>query len=177
MGGGNYDLILADGGRVEFRVDSPPPPDTSYTLTATRIIDPHGLVTLLERDASHRLKKITEPGGRYLEITYHTYYDWVPWPAPGGTQASYVISKVEAFARPGQLIEQVDYIYSRRICSGIYLSQTGSCELRRWRPGHLHLFSARCPGPAVYHPRSELFRADEDLRRPARSGPHGQDRV
>ena len=55
------------------------PPAGLYNLKARRIIDPHGLATILERDPSNRpLLKITEPGGRYLEIGYYTFEDPVP---------------------------------------------------------------------------------------------------
>ncbi|MFZ1218807.1 MAG: RHS repeat-associated core domain-containing protein [Chthoniobacterales bacterium] len=56
----------------------------SWGLVATRIIDPFGLITELIPDPeTHRLWKIKEPAGRYLEIHYHDYpenhtvIDWV----------------------------------------------------------------------------------------------------
>ncbi|HWM23626.1 MAG TPA: hypothetical protein VNP98_02285 [Chthoniobacterales bacterium] len=109
---GDYDLILADGGKVEFRYDGTPP-TTTYSPTARRIIDPHGLVTVLERDpATNLLWKILEPGGRYLEISYvtHTYVIYgVNWTS---TINVVLISQVQAFARPGQPTEKVGYRYT-----------------------------------------------------------------
>ncbi|MFZ1218078.1 MAG: RHS repeat-associated core domain-containing protein [Chthoniobacterales bacterium] len=64
---GDYDLKLKDGGTVEFR-------HMPWGLVATRIIDPYGLTTELIPDPdTHRLWKIKEPAGRYLEIHYLEY--------------------------------------------------------------------------------------------------------
>ena len=57
VGDGHYDLILADGGRVEFRHNSNQAPEGTYSLTARKIIDPHGLETTLERDQLEPLEE------------------------------------------------------------------------------------------------------------------------
>ena len=61
---GDYDLILKDGGKVQFR-------HVPYIgFVATTIVDPYGQTTMLEHDAPNRLSGIQEPGGRYLKINY-----------------------------------------------------------------------------------------------------------
>ncbi len=70
-------LILADGSRVEFLAtenvsyESDMGPSGwygQYFYVAQAIIDPYGLRTTLTYDANGNLQKITEPGGRYLQI-------------------------------------------------------------------------------------------------------------
>ena len=53
MGGGNFDLLMRDGGRVRFT--HPTGSQSGGDLHATSIIDPYGLTTLLIRDGSGRL--------------------------------------------------------------------------------------------------------------------------
>lgn len=76
-------LLLGDGGRVHFS------PKGYYNifgqwevkLLATEIIDPYGLVTALNyRVEDGLLDRITEPGGRYLQINYITD----PWETLSG---------------------------------------------------------------------------------------------
>ena len=92
---GNYDLLMRDGGKVKFEHVGNITGLAAYSLVATQIIDPYGLVTTLTRDGSGRLWKITEPGGRYLQINYTNGY----W------------TSVQAFSAAGQLIETVSYIW------------------------------------------------------------------
>ena len=107
-GGGNYDLIMADGGRVKF--EHPPGTSGGYSLVATQIVDPHGQTTLLSRDSAGRLSRITEPAGRYLQINYQTFS--YTWPPSGETIRFDYISSVQAFAGPGNLMETVNYLYT-----------------------------------------------------------------
>jgi RHS repeat-associated protein len=112
---GHYDLLLADGGRVEFRFDTPPPFETSYNLRATRIVDPHGLATELLHE-ENRLSEIIEPGGRYLKIEYETYTVPVPPVWGGGEHHTTVIRQVKAFAGPGRPeTETVTYHYVEKV--------------------------------------------------------------
>ncbi len=113
----HYHLWLADGGRVEFEPDNNTPDPDGYILRARKIVDPHGLETILSYevvDGKNRLKKIIEPGGRYLEIEYYTFDDPSP-PFPwgnGGRHYTTVILHVKAFAGPGwPETERVTYHY------------------------------------------------------------------
>ena len=109
-GGGNYDLLLADGGRVKFeRVG--PDNGLSYSLIAKEIIDPHGQRTILTRDENGRLSTITEPAGRYLQINYITFSYDVTYPR-AETRYVHLIDNVQAFAgHAGPLMETVYYRY------------------------------------------------------------------
>ena len=112
-GSGNYyDLWMKDGGRVEFR----PAPGVSG---ATAIVDPYGLRTTIEYDASGRLWKITEPGGRFLQISYqpHCYWNQVNPPQYVCTD---VISQVEAHDGLGHMMEKVMYSYEEVYAQGLF---------------------------------------------------------
>jgi hypothetical protein len=102
MGGANYDVRLKDGGRVEFRG------------AVNYIFDPYGQRTTLEYEldsAGYRLRKVTEPAGRYLEISY------VQHPA-GGT----VLDHVTSYDGPaGNAIETVTYHYTAVTVHNSYL--------------------------------------------------------
>jgi RHS repeat-associated protein len=103
VAGEDYDLRLKDGGRVEFRTVN------GVARVPNRILDPHNQPTTLEYDSLKRLWKITEPGGRYLLIHYHTYL-----PEPEHPAAREVIEKVEVWSGPqGHLVETVQYHYFR----------------------------------------------------------------
>lgn len=109
MGGGNFDLVLKDGGRVKFQR----PPGSSpagHDVIATAIVDPYGQTTLLGYDGLGHLSTITEPAGRYLRITYQTYSYHVNWPS--SDHHVDVISKVEAFAGPGSTVPTETVIYT-----------------------------------------------------------------
>ncbi|MGI8821035.1 MAG: hypothetical protein ACR2ID_09245, partial [Chthoniobacterales bacterium] len=71
LGADNYDLLMTDGGMVEFRrgayTNGGP---TQYGSFAVAIVDPHGLTTTLVRDTGQKLVQVREPAGRYLEIGY-----------------------------------------------------------------------------------------------------------
>ncbi|MEN3370480.1 MAG: hypothetical protein V7609_2623 [Verrucomicrobiota bacterium] len=109
MGDGNFDLVMRDGGRVKF-VHTGPLTGAAYSLIATQIVDPYGQITNLTYDGSGRLSQITEPGGRYLQVNYTTFsYIWTP---SGETRYVDVISSVQAFSAPGQLMETVTYGYT-----------------------------------------------------------------
>src|SRR5205807_5937031 len=106
-GGGYYDLLLGDGGKVLF---GPPRPNVvSYSFFAYAIVDPYGQITTLDHDGSGKLTRVTEPGGRYLQINYQTfsYYD----SAMGVWHYEDVISAVQAFDGRGNLVETVSYGY------------------------------------------------------------------
>jgi len=109
MGGGNFDLVMRDGGRVRFR--HPAGSASGSDLKATEIVDPYGQITTLTYDGSGRSSRITEPGGRYLQINY---------------TGPYHIDNVQAFDGRGNLVETVSYIYSPRTYGGVtrdYLTQ------------------------------------------------------
>src|ERR1041384_3047798 len=112
MGKGNYELIKRDGGRVRFVANGPPITGfTSFTVTA--IIDPYGQITTLQYDDLHRVSRIVEPAGRYLEITWDTFYGYDPrsW--------SYLPIYVRAYDGRGNLMETVAYHYDPQDASGI----------------------------------------------------------
>jgi hypothetical protein len=115
VGGGNYgagwyDLLLADGGKVKFR------PVNGIGLVPLEIVDPYGLTTTLSWVAwgnwpGGRLTKVTEPGGRYLDINYitHTWTD-----NRGYLHREHLIDNVKAYDRTGgTLIETVRYTYTQ----------------------------------------------------------------
>jgi RHS repeat-associated protein len=87
-----YTLYMPDGGRVIMLFNR-----------ATKIIDPYGHETLIERDAAHnnRITKVTEPGGRYLQVIW------------GGSQINYV--RAYTGGPNNQLIETVDYSWGQSI--------------------------------------------------------------
>jgi len=109
VGGGNYDLLTKDGGRVEFR--HPSGSTSGDDLIATAIVDPNGQSTTLEYLAG-RLHTITEPGQRYLEISYKPIFYMFPHSPPNQVLRHFdVIDKVKAFDGRGTLIETVTYSY------------------------------------------------------------------
>lgn len=110
VGDGNYDLLLPDGGRVKF--EHPAGSTSTYDLVAKKIVDPYGQITVLSYDAAGRLSTITEPAGRYLQITYSTYSYQYSWNGVTYTKNVDVISRVEAVVN-GQITETVNYIYTQ----------------------------------------------------------------
>lgn len=112
--GGNFNFILVDGGKVEFR--HPPGSLSGYDLLPKAIVDPYGQRTTLEYDTHGRCFKITEPGGRYLQINYRTiFYTYVD----GTTRSLDVIETVKAFDGRNNVMETVSYAYERRDVVGI----------------------------------------------------------
>src|SRR5256885_2232386 len=107
---GGYDLLLRDGGQVHFEAISTTP--ERYDLRASFIKDPSGQVTLLEYDGSGRLVKVTEPGGRFLQLNWITYSEFLSYPRPGSWSNINVISSVQAYSAPGNLVETVNYTYT-----------------------------------------------------------------
>ena len=112
---GEYDLLLRDGGRVEFRHAAGTTGEYAF-LYATTIVDPYGLKTTLERDSQGGLR-ITEPGGRFLQINYERKY--------GMTSDSYidVISSVDVYADANTKVETVVYSYEPEtvVSDGFYV--------------------------------------------------------
>lgn len=95
--GAAYELWRADGGKVFFSGGR------GYA-----IIDPYGQRTNLTYDASGRLWKVTEPGGRYLQFNYQTY----TYLEQNGQWVSVnLLGSVQAYSAPGNLIETVSYGY------------------------------------------------------------------
>jgi RHS repeat-associated protein len=113
-GGGYYDLLLGDGGKVVFYI-SPANAATTGLALAQAIVDPYGQTTTLDRNASGKLTRVTEPGGRYLQMNYTTFsYVW-------NAQTIYVdlLTSVQAFDGRGNLIETVSYGYTQVWASGV----------------------------------------------------------
>lgn len=108
-GNGNYDLLLADGGRVKF-VHTGPLTGASYGLIATEIVDPYGQKTILTRDGQGHLSTIAEPGGRSLQIHYKTYSFTIAWPV-AETRVVNVIDYIQAMDGRGNVKETVRYTY------------------------------------------------------------------
>lgn len=116
-GAGYYDLLLADGGKVKFR------PVNGIGLVPLEIVDPYGLRTTLTWVASPpgqrgKLVRVTEPGGRYLQINY-TPRTWTDnW---GFVHTYHLIDNVEAYDRTsGTRIERVRYTYTERQIGSMY---------------------------------------------------------
>jgi YD repeat-containing protein len=74
-------LIFPDGGKVEFQRNStaywdfdynPPRLSYWYTYQAKAIIDPFGQRTNFTYNTDGTLQKVTEPGGRWIQLTYTT---------------------------------------------------------------------------------------------------------
>jgi RHS repeat-associated protein len=95
--GAQYELRRADGGKVLF-----------YAGKAYAIIDPSGQITTLTYNVNG-LWKVTEPGGRYLQLNYVTY-DYVE--QDGHRAYVSLLGSVQAFSAPGNLIETVRYVYT-----------------------------------------------------------------
>src|SRR5205814_137000 len=104
---GEYNLLLRDGGRVEFRHATMGTAEYA-PLLAKAIVDPYGLATILDYDSLGRLWQIREPAARYLQINYDRKY--------GQTSDTYidVISSVEAYSAQDALVERVTYNYQSR---------------------------------------------------------------
>jgi RHS repeat-associated protein len=102
-----YDLRLKDGGRVEFRPASGIPAGA-----ATAIVDPYGRRTTLEYTGGQasKLWKVTEPGGRFLQISYDTHC-WQNQVNPPQQVCSDVIKQVEAHDGLGHIMEKAIYTY------------------------------------------------------------------
>lgn len=114
----NYDLMLKDGGRVEFRTVYGRPHFPKY------IVDLYGQKTTLDYidNGIHAptLVKITEPAGRYLKITYKTFPE-----APPSYPALEVIDYVEAWdgVQENHPTETVHYDYEDvRVWNGTYVT-------------------------------------------------------
>jgi len=108
------DLILPDGGKVEFlallRTDAQG--NYYYKYKATAIIDPYGLRTTLTWEnyfngTRKRLVKVQEPAGRYLQFTYT------------GTNSPRISQVQEFINGVGGRTVQYSYIY----CNGCSLGQ------------------------------------------------------
>jgi RHS repeat-associated protein len=120
MGNYNYDLVMRDGGRVRFIASGPPNANGVTGFNPAAIIDPYGQTTTIGYDSLGRFSRVTEPGGRYLQINYARLYALT---CPSG-QSCYadVISSVQAFASPGNLIETVTYHYTQELAPGVFYS-------------------------------------------------------
>ncbi len=82
-------LVMVDGGRVEFKATETNAGTYFYRdYVAQAIIDPHGLRTELTYNTDGTLHRMTEPAGRYLELTWESI--------PNGFYSESVIEKVTA---------------------------------------------------------------------------------
>jgi RHS repeat-associated protein len=93
-------ILLADGGKVLFGDNN----------RAIELVDPYGQRTLMTYVLAgtdwflgdfYRLDRVTEPGGRYLKVT---------WRNPS-LRFSYAVSKVEAFDGQNNLLQTVNYTW------------------------------------------------------------------
>ena len=109
-GGGNYDLLLHEGGIVHFT--HPAGSTSGGDLRATSIEDSNRQTTVLVYDAAGRLSTVTEPAGRYLQINWTTYSYQETYPPPTHTISTDLIQSVQAYGGPGNLIETVSYVYT-----------------------------------------------------------------
>src|SRR5438067_3376632 len=109
--GNGFDLVLRDGGKVEFR--HPQDSTRATDLVAVAIVDPYLQRTTLQYDSQNQTLKITEPAGRFLLINFQRLY--------GLTSDSYidVIASVQAFAGPNNLVETVTYGYDPEYAQGM----------------------------------------------------------
>jgi RHS repeat-associated protein len=116
-GAGYYDLLLGDGGKVKFR------PVNEIGLVPVEIVDPYGLTTTLSWAPSPqgqpgKLVRVTEPGGRYLQINYTTRTWTDVW---NYVHTYHLIDNVEAYDRiGGTRIESVRYTYTERQVGSMY---------------------------------------------------------
>lgn len=103
LGDGHYDLLLTDGGVVEFRYTAfvNASGGTVYVRVARAIVDPYGQRTTLDHDAYGKLSRVTEPAGRYIQINYG-----------GQTGSLGRIESAHAYDGRGNLIESVRYFYT-----------------------------------------------------------------
>lgn len=93
-------LILADGGKVEFKAtriivcdnELLPPCEYSYSYQAQAIIDPHGLRTNLFYNQDGSLREVREPGLRTLVFSYAD----TSWVNVEGGEPDRVIDHVQA---------------------------------------------------------------------------------
>ncbi len=118
-GSGNYyDLRLKDGGRVEFRPASGIPAGA-----ATAIVDPYGRRTTLQYSGGQasKLWRVTEPGGRFLQISYEDH-PWQNQVNPPQVVHSIVISQVEARDGLGHVMEKVVYSYYEDYAQGPFFA-------------------------------------------------------
>jgi YD repeat-containing protein len=77
----------------------------TYTY-ATQLVDPYGQITNITYDAQNRMSRVTEPGGRYLQINYNN--------TTGGSYRTSLITSVQAFDGPrGNLLQWVNYTYAQ----------------------------------------------------------------
>jgi RHS repeat-associated protein len=102
-------LILADGGKVEFKgtLNSEWDPDIRkwyywWTFVAQAIIDPYGLRTTFSYDSNGWLTKITEPAGRYITVNWGTLF------------GSTVITSIQ-----GSDGRTVQYYYAQQTSNGV----------------------------------------------------------
>jgi RHS repeat-associated protein len=108
----DYDLVMRDGGRMEFRADPPSGTGEKTYYKAIAVLDPYGQRTTIQYDSLGRTWRITEPGGRFLELAYQRFY--------GSSSSVYsdLIVAVRAYDGRGNLVETVAYNYTTVHYSG-----------------------------------------------------------
>jgi hypothetical protein len=108
QGDGECYLILTDGSKVQFHQNVTVLGDGSRTvvLKPIAVIDPAGLTTAFTLDASKRIIKITEPAGRWLNVTYDI--------------VSGQITKVDAGYGASTITQSVAYTYGTRAYGNSY---------------------------------------------------------
>ena len=108
--GGPGVVLLADGGQLIFEGVPYNIPGSQHTrFRLARIVDPYGQATVMGYDstetdqygnAHYRLARVTEPGGRYLKITYVDALD------------TSNIASVEACDSQNNVNQRVSYTYA-----------------------------------------------------------------
>jgi RHS repeat-associated protein len=117
-------LILGDGGQVIFDPITYNLPNGQYVkYRVARIIDPYGLTTTISYETTgqdengndiYRMSRITEPGGRYLLLSYS---------AADGT----TITGVQAVTADNNVTQSVTYTYSDTTATGgVYTTLTAA---------------------------------------------------
>jgi RHS repeat-associated protein len=133
LSGGYCNLILPDGGKIQFYATQHALQNSTYyyTYQATAIIDPHGLVTTLTYDQSGWLQRVTEPAGRYLQFTYdpNAYWRIIKVTASDGRYVNYHYT---VFNQYWQVLDQVMYYNNNPQWTAHYLY----CAANIYDPNH-----------------------------------------
>jgi RHS repeat-associated protein len=123
LNGGYCNLILPDGGKIQFYAEQHNlNGQYYYKYTATAIVDPFGLTTTLTwetlTDGWKRLTRVTEPAGRYLQFTYT------------GSNSLMILQVTEFIA--GVSKRYVNYYYTQNWAGRLYLDHVVYYNNSNW---------------------------------------------